>query len=51
MACQVDDKRLKKIFLDAVKRKATKEQPVVRQAKVLVDPVKKDANGNPRWAS
>jgi nucleolar protein 4 len=39
---KVDDKKLKQIFLDAVKRKATKEQPIVRQAKVLMDALKKD---------
>jgi hypothetical protein len=32
---KTDEKALKKIFLDAVKRRATKEQPVVKQAKVL----------------
>jgi nucleolar protein 4 len=32
---KTDDKALKKIFMDAVQRRATKEVPVVKQAKVL----------------
>ena len=44
----VDGKALKKIFIDAVKRRATRANPRVMHAKLLYDPTRPDAEGKPR---
>ena len=44
----VDQKKLKSIFVEAVKRRATQANPRVLHAKLLYDPTRPDANGKPR---
>ena len=45
---EVDQKELKKIFLEAVKKRATQANPRVLHAKLLYDPTRPDAEGKPR---
>ena len=45
---EVDQKELKKIFLEAVKKRATQANPRVMHAKLLYDPTRPDADGKPR---
>ena len=44
----VDQKQLKALFLDAVRRRATQANPRVLHAKLLYDPTRPDAEGKPR---
>ena len=44
----VDQKQLKKVFFDAVKQRATQQNPRVLHAKLLLDASRPDENGNPR---
>ena len=45
---EVDQKELKKIFLEAVKKRATQANPRVLHAKLLYDSTRPDAEGKPR---
>eukprot|EP00850_Spirogloea_muscicola_P011480 SM000071S21104 [mRNA] locus=s71:474335:480295:+ [translate_table: standard] len=42
------EKELRILFLDAVKSRATKQSPTIKQVKILADSSKKDAKGAPR---
>eukprot|EP00850_Spirogloea_muscicola_P018662 SM000173S03031 [mRNA] locus=s173:193351:199506:- [translate_table: standard] len=42
------EKELRILFLDAVKSRATKQCPTIKQVKILADSSKKDAKGAPR---
>ena len=45
---ELDGKQLKKIVVDAVKRRATQAEPKILHAKLLMDPNRLDADGKPR---
>ena len=45
---EMDQKQLKRVFIDAVKQRATQANPRVLHAKLLFDPTRPDENGKPR---
>jgi RNA recognition motif-containing protein len=47
----VDEKRLKALFVEAVKARATKERPTVKQVKILRDQDRPDPKGDARGKS
>lgn len=45
---EMTEKQLKALFIAAVKQRATRQQPAIRQVKILVDTEKTTADGKPR---